>query len=111
MVTSLAAHFAGMRKKALHVDPYSLVQICLQAGVHALNVVVSQRFLHLHNSITSPKEQEKTKLATIMPGGINPTRDISFKQVYCVTREASLTRARAHTHTHTCNHYNLRSNF
>lgn len=40
------------------MEPHSLVQIRLQAGMHALDVVLPQRFLHLHSSMTSSQAQQ-----------------------------------------------------
>lgn len=34
------------------MEPYSLVQVGLQARMHALDVVLPQGFLHLHSSVT-----------------------------------------------------------
>ena len=49
-VRSLAGHFAGMTEEAFCVQPHSLVQVCLQAGMHTLHTVLPQGLLHLRSA-------------------------------------------------------------
>lgn len=73
-VAPLAGHFAGLQQEALHMEGHSLVQICLQAGMHALDVVLPKRFLHLHTSMARSEAQQQVKLDPKLPCGISPAR-------------------------------------
>ncbi len=63
-VCSLTCHFTRLCNQAFHVQPHSLIQICMQTWMYALDVIFLHSLLHLESNMQQNLTKDKGALCT-----------------------------------------------